>query len=448
MKLSVKSLGALVAIGVIFGCGGAGGTGGLATVAGVVLDTNGEIVRNARVFTTAKTTFTNSSGAFVLESVDEGIVRLNAQLTIGGVNYVGENHVETFANERTKSLIIVIGRQNQAATMEGLVTDRFGAPLEKARVHANAGYLGSSFTLTDQSGRYSMGGLFPGSTYDVQASGRTYISDTSALNFSAGQRITHNFVLDDAGSPTLPAPNNLSAVVWTAPRVNTSSNMPLRANGVKDSIRKLLDTKRGERHQGKGKRPKNSAGNNPIEVDLFWDTYRNDNLLGFGIYRGTSQTGNTTGIEFFADPLANFFADSDRILNENTNYYYEVTALNTNYPDFNNSESDFSNRYGVRPIGDMTLRNINTGPLRFNWNSCRDAEKYTVFLFSNYPDLGVSALWPFDAGSTAAATTTGTSLVYTGPGLVSGRKYYYVVLALANADDSRSISAVGSFNAP
>ncbi|MEQ1821306.1 MAG: carboxypeptidase-like regulatory domain-containing protein [Fimbriimonadaceae bacterium] len=425
------------------------GSNGLATIAGVVLDTNGEIVRNARVFYNSggtKSTQTNSSGAFVLESIPEGIVRINAELNVGGVNYVGENHVETFANERTKNLVIVIGREGQQATMEGTVTDRFGAPLEKARVHANAGYLGSSLALTDRNGRYSMSGLFPGSTYDIQASGRTYVSDNTARSFSAGQRVTQNFVLSDAGSPTLQAPNNLSAVVWTSPRINTS--MPVRPNGVKEMIRKMLDTKRGPRHAGVGKKPKNTAGNNPIEVDLFWDTYRNDNLLGYGIYRGTSQTGNTTGIEYFADPLANFFADSDRNLNENTNYYYEITALNSNYPDFNNSESDFSNRYGVRPIGDMTLRNVTTGPLTFNWSSCRGAEKYTVFLFNSYPDMGVSAFWPFDAGSTAAATTTGTSLVYTGPGLTSGRKYYYVVLALANADDSRSISAIGSFNAP
>ncbi|MEQ1934522.1 MAG: carboxypeptidase regulatory-like domain-containing protein, partial [Fimbriimonadaceae bacterium] len=273
MKLSVKVFSALVAIGVIFGCGGAGGTGAQTTVSGVVLDINGEIVRNARVFfadTGAKITFTNSSGAFVLEGVDEGIVKIVAVLKIGSVNYVGENWVETFANERTKNLVIVIGREDQMASMSGIVTDRFGAPLERARVHANAGYLGSSLAYTGTDGRYQMRGLFPGSNYDVQASGRTYVSDTNVVSFSSRQSLVQNFVLSDAGSPTLLPPNNLSAVVWTSSRVNTTSSKPIRPNGVKNSISKLLDAKRGTRHAGKGKTAKNSAGNNPIEVDLFW----------------------------------------------------------------------------------------------------------------------------------------------------------------------------------
>ena len=159
MKFSVKLFSALVAIGIIFGCGGGTGVTNQTTVSGVVLDVNGEVVRNARVFFVdggAKISYTNSSGAFVLEGVGEGIVKLVADLKIGNVNYVGENWVETFANERTKNLIIVIGREDQMATMEGTVTDRFGAPLERARVHANAGYLGSSLAYTDSSGRYQM----------------------------------------------------------------------------------------------------------------------------------------------------------------------------------------------------------------------------------------------------------------------------------------------------
>lgn len=453
MKCSWKSIGALIGVIVIFGCSGGTGVGanGQGTISGTVTDTNGEVVRDARVFHTgnpARTTFTNSSGAFIIEGLPVGTPRVQAEVEINGVTYRGENYIEVFPNERSKSMNIVIGNQNTECRLQGTVTDRLGNPVEGARVHANSNFLGSSFALTNEDGEYLMRGLFPGIDYDVVASGRGFISDNDLISMNSQQTLTRNYVLSDAGSPTLSAPENLSVVIWTSPRVNTSAPGVRNLKSVKSAISNVLDTKRGTRRAAQGKQALNSQGNNWIEADLFWDTYRDTNLLGFGIYRGTSQTGPTTGLEFLSDPLATFFADSDRNLVENQNYYYEITALNTVYPDTNNSESDFSNRYGVRPIGDMTLQSVQTNPLRFRWNACREAEEYTVFLFQDEPTLGVPVFWPTDTASTALATTTGTTLTYQGPGLVSGQRYWYVVLASANAFDSRSISPVASFIAP
>lgn len=453
-RFSMKFYGGLLAAAVIFGCTGGGGSNvGQSTISGTVTDTNGGVVRNARVFydgSPDRTTFSNSSGAFVLEGPPEGTPRIQATLTVNGVDYRGENYVETFPNERSKSVNIVVGPANTECRLNGRVTDRFGAPVEGARVHANSNFLGSSFALTDQNGQYSMRGLFPAIDYDVVASGRGFVSDNDLIRMNNSQTLTRNYVLSDAGSPTLLAPENLSAVIWTSPRIGTTAPGQTTRNlgSVKDAIRKLLDKKRGKLHRGVGKKQLTSQGNNPIETDLFWDTYRDENLLGFGIYRGTSQTGPTTGIEFLPDPLANFFADNDRNLNENQNYYYEITALNTVYPDTNNSESDFSNRYGVRPIGDMTLLSPQTNPLRFRWNTCRGAEAYTVYLFADEPNLGVDVFWPTNQTELDDATTTSTNLVYAGPNLTRGQRYWYVVLATANANDSRSISVVSSFVAP
>lgn len=452
--ISAKLFGALAAAVVIYGCSGGGGTTGLdqGTISGNITDVNGNVVRNARVFYDGnpdRSTFSNSSGAYVLEGPPSGTPRIQAEIVLNGVSYRGENFIEVFPNERSKSLNIVVGNINTECRLNGVVTDRFGEPVEGARVHVNSAFLSSSFALTDRDGEYSMRGLFPGIDYDVVASGRGYVSDSDFIRMNSKTTLSRNYVLSDAGSPTLTAPENLSAVIWTSPRV--ASNKPGTARNlgpIKDAIRKVLDKKRGTLHRGVGKKALNSQGNNFIEADLFWDPYFDQNLLGFGIYRGTSQNGQTQGIEFLSDPLSNFFADSDRNLVENQNYYYEITALNTVYPDTNNSESDFSNRYGVRAIGDMTLQSIQTNPLRFRWNTCRGAEAYTVYLFAQEPNIGVSVLWPTDEASIAQATTTGTDLVYAGPTLTRGQRYWYIVLANANANDSRSVSPVGSFLAP
>jgi len=450
---SAKAIGAAVAALVIFGCSGGAGTGiDQGTISGTVTDTNGGVVRNARVFydgTPDRSTFTNSSGAFVLEGPPSGTPRIQAEVNVNGVLYRGENYIDVFPNERSKSLNIVVGDADTECRLQGRVTDRFGSPVEGARVHVNANYLGSSFGLTNEDGEYNIRGLFPAIDYDVVASGRGFSSDNDFIRMTNRQTLTRNYVLSESTNPLLPAPENLSVVIWTSPRVNTTRPGAATSGSVKDAIRKVLDKKRGTLHRGVGKKQAlNSQGNNFIEADLFWDTYRDSDLLGFGIYRGTSQTGPTTGIEFLSDPLANFFADSDRNLVENQNYYYEITALNTEYPDTNNSESDFSNRYGVRAIGDMTLQSVQTNPLRFRWNTCRGAEEYTVYLFTQEPKIGVDVFWPTNQTEINQATTTGTSLQYQGPTLTSGQRYWYVVLASANAFDSRSISVVSSFIAP
>jgi hypothetical protein len=162
-------------------------------------------------------------------------------------------------------------------------------------------------------------------------------------------------------------------------------------------------------------------------------------LLGYGIYRAISSNGNSTAVDFLRDPETTFFMDLDEQLRENTNYYYEITALNVRYPNTGNSESDFSNRYGVRTLGDMNTLEPLQGPLQFRWIQASSATGYYIFLFDEFPDFGVQEIW------STPNPVTGVSFFYNGPGLVSGRRYYYVILAVANNDDSRSLSQIQSF---
>jgi hypothetical protein len=437
---------------VALGCGGSDERA-LSSISGIVTDTQGNLVRDARVWVSDKGTVetrSNSSGAFTLQGVKEGLVRVQSEVVVNNVAYYGENIMDAFGNERSKSLNIILGRKNQMATLSGYVNDRYGQRLRNARIYANVNGLGSMLAVSDDDGWYTMPALHPNLTYEVYATGLGYNSDKANISLSAGEKRRTDWVLSDATDGLLPAPQNFWAQAWTSPAVDTKSK-GVPTVSLKDLFSPIIEKKKFGKvrnHQAKtSNKTRLTSGGNWIEVDLSWDPVRANNHIGYGVYRGTSANGPTTGIEYIRDTLTSFFADADPNLVQNRTYYYEITALNTNYPDTNNSESDFSDRYGVLTLGDMTLRPIQQNPLRFNWNTAQGATEYTVFIFSEYPSYAVTPFWPEDGNNAEfnAATTTGTSLTYNGPGLVKGRTYWYVVLGHTNNLDSVTISPIASF---
>ena len=399
-------------------------------VAGVVTDSNGGVVRGARVTWGSRSTTSNASGAFLLENVAEGDQLIRADITQDGLRYSGQNVVQVFTQERSKSLNIVVIRDNQQAGLRGTVRDRAGALLSGAKVFALGNALSSSIALTDANGVYELNGLQAGINYEVTGSARGYNSDSTTVNLSVGESRQTNFTLDDGTNPSLPVPQNLSAVIWTSPR--EASRSPSDRAAL-DAVKTLFDPRRARAST------RSSNGGNHIETDLYWDPVTSGSLLGFGVYRGTSSSGSVAPIDFLRDPNATFFADMDEQMVEGPAYYYEITSLGTLYPDFAGTESGPSNRYGVTALGDLTLQNP-TGSTRFRWNAANGATSYVVFVFDRYPGLDVDSIW-----NNVSTRTTNTFVDYAGPSLTFGRRYYYVVLGLANGDDSRTISRVGEF---
>jgi hypothetical protein len=416
------------------GCGGSGGGSAKGEVAGIVSDANGNPVRGARVFASGKETYSNSSGAFVLSGVGEGDHLIRAEITQNGVDFNGQNVARIFRGERSKSLNIAVVRRELQARLHGTVRDRFGNRLIGVRIFAMGNALTASMAITDSNGDYSLRGLMAGVTYALTATGRTYDSDLDTVILAANEDREMNFVLGDGSNPAMPAPENLVAVAWTSPFEATRSSARQR-EGL-EAVKAMVDPRR-KRTQGR-----TTINGNHVEVDLFWDPYfaNFSSLLGFGIYRATSAGGASTAIDFMRDPNAAFFMDIEEALREHTNYYYEITALNVWYPDTFNSESDFSNRYGVRTLGDLFLNPATQGPLTFRWQAGSGAESYIVYLFENFPGIGQTSVW-----NNESSPAVGTSLVYSGPALQSGRRYYYVVLGVANGNDSRTISIIDDF---
>ena len=83
------------------------------------------------------------------------------------------------------------------------------------------------------------------------------------------------------------------------------------------------------------------------------------------------------------------------------------------------------------------------GPLTFRWLSGSGSADYSVFLFDEFPGVLVSDIW-----NDYNTPSFGSSKVYDGPALQSGRTYWYYVVGTANAEDSITISQVDAFIAP
>jgi hypothetical protein len=426
----------------ILGCGGGGtGSGGgtrNAEISGIVTDFNGDVVRNARVYISGDNeTNTNSSGAYVLQNIAEGDYKIRATITKDGVEYKGENVARVFSGERSKSVNITVIRKSLLTRVFGQVIDNQGFTVEGARVFAIApndgGVYSSTYELTDSQGKFDLDTLMGGVDYKIVASARGFNSDVDVVNVAAGDSEEVVLTLKNATDPLLPAPTGLEGVAWTSPRESTRSP---QSQGAIDNIKRLFDGRTPKR-----KLTRDTANGNWIETDLFWDSYPDSAAhIGFGIYRRPGNSGSFTAIDFLRDTEAEVYEDADSTLQEFETWSYEITGVNTNYPDTSNSESNPSNIVAVQTLGDLFLDNITTGPLTFHWESGSGADQYIVYLFDEYPGIGVNSIWNNEGSPTGS-----TQLQYTGPGLQSGHRYFYVVLGLANSQASRTISVVDDF---
>lgn len=431
----------LFALLTAIGCGGSGGGGGgggskTASVSGTVIDVNGQPVRGARVSCRDGSTTTSTTGAFILRNVREDNLDIHAEIVQNGVRFKGRNVAVTFRDERTQSVNIVVAPERQLASIFGVVQDRDGFRLGGASIFAaGAGFI-SQRTVANANGEYELFGLVSGVSYTVVAGGREYRSDVDAMMLTDGERRRVNFVLSNPGNPQMPAPEDLTAVSWTSPPLSRSA----REREAIENVKRLFDPEYAKR---KAKHTRLTPSGNYIEVGLDWTPVDSLELLGYGIYRGRNAGGPFTAIDFYREPLVGYFVDLDDVLRPNQNYYYQITSLSVVYPnDPNRSESPPSDTVLVTPLPDLDGLFVTNNPIRFNWNDAQ-ADGYVVFLFDEFPGVGVESFW-----NNANAPTSDTSLEYAGPSLVRGQRYYYLVLGLADDNKNRTVSGVGEFVAP
>ena len=430
----------LAAVMALVGCGGGGAGSGArnAEVAGIVTDFNGDVVRGARVWIDQHgETDSNSSGAYLLSDISEGDYKVRAEIVKDGIRYRGENVARVFDGERSKNVNITVIRESQMARVFGRVIDNQGFSVEGARVFAIApndgGVFSSTYEITDSGGTFDLDTLMGGIDYKIVASGIGFNSDVDFVNVSAGSEQELILALKNPTDPFLATPTGLDGVAWTSPSEITRS---AQSQTAIENIKRIFDPRTPKRTV-----TRETVNGNWVEADLFWDAYPDsDAHIGFGIYRRFGNSGQFTAVDFLRDPEAEIYQDNDSTLQEFETWNYFITALNTNYPDTFDSESDPSNTVAIETLGDLFANSVLQGPLRFRWDAGSGAEEFIVYLFDEFPGIGVDPIWD-NSGSPVG----GTQLNYTGPGLQSGRRYYYVILGLANGQASRTITRVEEF---
>ncbi|MEN3001552.1 MAG: carboxypeptidase-like regulatory domain-containing protein [Armatimonadota bacterium] len=419
-------------------------------ISGTVTDVEGNPVANAEVTATGSTTGstrTLHNGTFYLTNVREGFTTIRARARIGNREYTGQQVAQVFHNEQSKNINIMIAPVDQQGSVEGLVLDPRGRGIERARVFVG-GALSSALAVTDQRGYYRIDGLPSGYEYPIVASAPGYENVRQTVAIRAGEISTVSFALNYSSNRPVNAPQNLTATAWTMPRdlIATRDHRRLHAY---NAIRALFDEKLRDRPL---RPPSRAAGDYWIEVDLSWDFEQQPSLLGYGIYRGiTLQELETNAIAFLRDPLADFFADLDPMLQPNVTYYYEMVAVNTDYldnPDHPNAKSGRSNRVAARPFVPIQITAprpdtlVDSSALTISWTPVERADYYLVLIYDRFPDYQVQPFYPSDLSNPGAAKVfaPNTSLVYTGPAFTPGRTYYLVVLAFSNDRATRAIS--------
>jgi len=423
------------------------------SIAGTVTDINGDPVVGARVWVDgAGETFTNTNGTYLLTDVPEGFKNVRARARIGNQDWTGIALAQVFADDTTRNANILLSPTNLQGSIEGLVLDPTGRPIEGARVFA-AGPLTSAYAITDRRGYYRLDGLRGGYDYPMVASSPGFLNERKTASVVAGQTTTVSFALQEASGVVPASPQNLDAVVWTQPRGVTRSTSPEMANAL-EAIKRLIDPKRAQRRAISRVTPLGSL----IEIDLTWDYVEDSRRLGYGIYRARSANPASVpdnAIAFLRDPLADLFADLDLQLTPGVTYYYQVVAVGANFdPDTGAGASSPSNNASATPLAPMSPfsspqqgATINTPTPTLRWDRLDGAAYYQVIVFEGFPDINRDPLWPADLNNPGNSRVNhpNNSTVYNGPALQPGQTYYWVVVAFSSDGLARSISPLWKF---
>jgi hypothetical protein len=439
MKRNWLAFGILITA--LLGCGGAGA--GVGSVAGLILDMNGNPVRGARVFVddgTLRETKSNSAGSYNISGISATDILIKAEYDNGSTLYRGQNLARVFDKEQVNSHNIVLIPSNQIGLVSGFVQSSAGFRIQGARISAkptNGSQLTSVQTITDNNGNYTLGGLAGGVTYQVDASFPGFQSVDVNRTVTAGGTQTINYSLGPNSDPLLPPPANLNAVAWTSPAELTRD---VENQHAMDNVKKFIDPK----YRKATSKSRLTGQGNPVEVQLFWDKFDSQQILGYAVYRRRSSDPYQP-LDFLRDPLAESYQDSDINLQNGVSYSYVIDAANTNYPNTNNSLSNDSNVVTVTPLGDMNVSSptFAGGNVTFHWSALANATNYTIYVFDVYPGIMVSS---FDNNSGSPAT--GTQWTYNLTPLTSGHLYYYLIMGSNSSGTARALSPIGSFTAP
>ena len=458
------------------------GTGGVtlnASVIGKVTDTLGNGVPGATIVpdTGGVVATTLAQGGYRIDNISGNIIhKITAAVQQGGTSYSGSTQVFTESNALVSNANILLSPTAKQVTISGTVRDSNGNAVAAARVflvlpnstanNASTGNYSSLIAFTDGNGAYTLTNVpsdLPSTTpAAISASASGFANGTATLGaFQAGGLYRQDFTLSAASTQnTVGAPTLVAVTTATEPTDSQSGRLLARTTAgapasVYDQLRRLLSpayARTAGRTPATGhRRIARALGDYAIETDLdFTDPVQTGSILGYVVYRivGTTAPTQTKAniYDFLQDPLANYYADVTFSTFQSTTvvnvpYTFALSATNTTSDAANPSgvETTLSPAFTVTPLSLLSLTvpqpgQTYTNPATISWTSVSGAQRYYVFIYSQYPGVGISPSLssPTSVANAIPATTSTYKLTTLTPGV----DYYAVVVGAEDQNET------------
>jgi hypothetical protein len=446
------------------GCGGGGGGGGTITggsntvVLGTAVDQTGAPVPAATITVLDDTprTASLSQGGFRLVGVSPGVHRLEASARVGGTTYTGSTQVLVPDNTTISNANIQLSPSGNQAILTGVVRDSSGNALNNARVFLgvfvtpSGSDVASLVGFTDSLGRYRIENIPVGpSRYTALASLLGFQNATQFVStLMQGETRHMDFQLVATVGESALVPQNVSVQSFTQPSAAAQPNIGLKPGPAYEAVRRILSPayarlsagRHAAAHVKRLRARPHVTGFGPyaIEMDVFFDEGATDSLSGFRIYNSAGADALTPW-DFLQDPLANIYRDLDPFYQADEQYNFAVSAINND-----SAETGLSSVVSVLPLELLTVTQPTAGqtltqPAQVFWNPVNGASSYSIFVYNQFPSIGVDPVVQAQNLSNAATS-------YTLPNSLASGDYWVIVAASADSGTEVSVSQIVKFH--
>jgi hypothetical protein len=473
---------------------GSGGVTLNASLIGKVTDTQGNGVAGATVVpdTGGVVATTLAQGGYRIDNITGNIIhKITAAVQQGGTSYSGSTQVFTESNALVSNANIMLSPTGKQVSINGTVRDSSGNAVAAARVflvlpnstanNASTGNYSSLIAFTDGNGAYTLTNVpsdLPSTTpAAISASASGFANSTATLSaFQAGGIYRQDFTLGAAPTQnTVGAPTIVAVTTATEPTDAQSGRLLARAAAgapasvpasVYDQLRRLLSpayARTAGRTPATGhRRVAHALGDYAIETDLdFTNPVQTGSILGYNVYRiaGTTAPAQDKAnyYDFLEDALANYYADLTFSTFQSTTvasvpYTFALSATNTTSDSTSPSgvETALSPALTITPLSLLTLNvpqpgQTYTNPATISWIPVTGAQRYYVFIYSQYPGVGINPI--FSSPSSVANAIPATASTYKLTTLPPGLDYYAIVVGAADQNETPNGPATTISNA-
>lgn len=455
----------------VAGCGGGGNSDNGDnisdnTILGKIVDTNGFGVPGANVnaFVTGSTPLggsqanTITDGGYRIGSLFPGVYTVTANTSLNGVNYTGSTQAVVTAHSIISNAVIELAPTNAQGVIQGTVTDTHGHNLSGVRVLATVSVTpaqGSTETsdllaVTDHNGVYRFPNV-PTATvpYTLTATAVGFVNaSTTVTSLSNGQTLTRNFQIADSIDASVPTPTNVLVASLTqpssvlSPNALTANAATSGATSIYDTIRKAMSPKYAQlsanghvaSHSTKLKPHLGGFGSYAVEADVFFSESNIVSVSGYRIYQSVDPAVPQP-YDFLQDPQASLYIDLDPGYNANTQYDFQVSAINTDNRESGLSAVSFFDPLDLEVVTSPVQGQTFHGSVGVSWQAIQGATHYGVFIYNKYPSINATPV----VQATSLTTTN-----YNAGTLAPGNYWAVVSAADANSIDV-SVSQIIQF---